>query len=49
MKQETLCAVTIAMICSTLGPGWFPGMAGNAGNHGNDEKFHKSHQILSQI
>ena len=23
-----------------LGPGRFPGIAGNAGNHGNDRQFH---------
>ena len=46
MKQETLYVVTIAMICSALGPSRFPGIAGNAGNHGNHGKFHKSHQIL---
>ena len=32
-----------------LGPGRFPGIAGNAGNHGNDGKIHKSHKIPNQI
>ena len=47
---------SFVILCSThgslqqfLGPGRFPGIAGNAGNHGNDRKFHESHQILNQI
>ena len=34
---------------SYLGPGRFPGIAGNAENHGNDGKIHKSHKIPKQI
>ena len=44
---------SFVILCSThgslqqfLGPGQFPGIAGN---HGNDRKFHESHQILNQI
>ena len=32
-----------------IGPGRFPGIAGNAGNHGNDGKSHDCHKILNQI
>ena len=32
-----------------VGPGRFPGIAGNAGNHGNDGKFQESHKIFNQI
>ena len=50
--QNTFSEEHLWMVASDtgyLGPGRFPGIAGNAGNHGNDGKIHKSHKIPNQI